>query len=202
MLSIYNGSGHKASILSSGSSDTTHTFPAVGGTILNSGTTSYTPIVTSGKKIGTLKIDNVSQDLYVPEITMDTTPTQDSTNAVTSNGIYESISSITTLHKSITLQSGEDLNDLYISQSPSNVDCVTRKWVIPSATVGASLLNLPATYKTVYANAEIEWHTVKNNGVGYQILTAGTNSSFQRFMRFKNANGWTAWYTLFDTDSA
>ena len=135
-------------------------------------------------------------------LTFDSAPTEDSTNPVTSGGVFTALAGITALHKAVVLDSGADLNDLYISQSPVTADCVTRKWVIPSATVGASLLHLPSSYKTVYANCEIEWHTVKNNGVGYQILTAGTNASFQRFMRFRNADGWGSWYTLFDTDNA
>lgn len=135
-------------------------------------------------------------------LSWDAAPIENSTNPVTSGGLYAILSAIDTLHKAVTLETGADLNDLYIDQSPTNADCVTRKWVIPSATVGASLLHLPASYKTVYANCEIEWHTVKSGGVGYQIMTAGTNSSFQRFMRFRNASGWTGWYTVFDTDNA
>lgn len=135
-------------------------------------------------------------------LTFDTAPLPSSTNPVTSNGVYVALEAIAALHKAVTLESGADLDDLYVDQSPTNADCVTRKWVIPSAAVGASLMHLPSSYKTVYANCEIEWHTVKSNGVGYQIMTAGTNSSFQRFMRFRNASGWTAWYTIFDTDNA
>lgn len=135
-------------------------------------------------------------------LTFDTTPLPSSTNPVTSDGIYSAINAVNTLLKAVTLASNADLDDLYVDQSPTNDDCVTRKWVIPSAAVGASLRHLPASYKTVYPNAEIEWHTVKSGGVGYQIMTAGTNASFQRFMRFRNTSGWTAWYTIFDTDNA
>ena len=119
-----------------------------------------------------------------------------------SDTLDSTIGAIGALHKAITLESGTDIDNLYVDQSPTSVDCVTRKWVIPSATVGASLQHLPASYKTVYPNAEIEWHTVKSGGVGYQIMTAGTNSSFQRFMRFRNASGFSNWYTIFDTDNA
>lgn len=132
----------------------------------------------------------------------DSVPTDGSTKPVYSGGVYTAIENVSALHKAVTLAANADLNDLYIDQSPSNVDCVTRKWVIPSASVGGTLVNRPATYKTVYPNCEIEWHTVKGNGVGYQIMTAGTNSSFQRFMRFRTASGWSSWYTLFDTDNA
>ena len=41
-----------------------HTLPSSGGTILNTGTTSFTQSLSSGTKIGTIKINNVSTDLY------------------------------------------------------------------------------------------------------------------------------------------
>ena len=42
----------------------THEFPATGGTILNSGTTSFSRSLTSGTKIGTITINNTPTDLY------------------------------------------------------------------------------------------------------------------------------------------
>lgn len=45
-------------------SDTIHTLPETNGTILNTGTTSFTQTLTSGTKIGTIKIDNTSTDIY------------------------------------------------------------------------------------------------------------------------------------------
>lgn len=44
----------------------THTLPTTNGTILNSGTTSFTRTITSGTKIGTIKINNSSTDIYAP----------------------------------------------------------------------------------------------------------------------------------------
>jgi hypothetical protein len=41
-----------------------HTLPATSGTILNTGTTSFTASLTSGTKIGTIKINGTSTDLY------------------------------------------------------------------------------------------------------------------------------------------
>lgn len=43
-----------------------HVLPTTGGTILNTGTTSFTPSLTSGTAIGTLKINNTSTTLYAP----------------------------------------------------------------------------------------------------------------------------------------
>ena len=42
----------------------THTFPATSGTVLNSGTTSFTRSLTSGTKIGSIKINGTSTDIY------------------------------------------------------------------------------------------------------------------------------------------
>ena len=43
-----------------------HILPSTGGTILNTGTTSFTQILTSGTKIGTIKINGTSSDIYAP----------------------------------------------------------------------------------------------------------------------------------------
>ena len=45
-------------------SNATHTFPATSGTVLNSGTTSFTQTVTSGREIGKLKINGTTVSLY------------------------------------------------------------------------------------------------------------------------------------------
>ena len=43
-----------------------HTLPTIGGTILNTGTTSFTQTLSSGTKIGTIKINGTSSDIYAP----------------------------------------------------------------------------------------------------------------------------------------
>ena len=57
-----------------------HTLPATSGTILNSGTTSFTQSLTSGTKIGSIKINGTSTDLYAPS-NSDTKNTAGSTNS-------------------------------------------------------------------------------------------------------------------------
>ena len=49
-----------------GSDNVKHALPATSGTILNTGTTSFTQSLTSGTAIGTLKINNKSTTLYAP----------------------------------------------------------------------------------------------------------------------------------------
>ena len=46
-----------------------HILPSTGGTILNTGTTSFTQTLTSGTKIGTIKINGTSSDIYAPNDT-------------------------------------------------------------------------------------------------------------------------------------
>lgn len=53
----------------------THTLPATTGTILNSGTTSFTQSLSSGTKIGSIKINGTPTDIYAPTNT-DTKVTQ------------------------------------------------------------------------------------------------------------------------------
>lgn len=43
-----------------------HVLPSTGGTILNTGTTSFTQVLSSGTKIGTIKINGSSSDIYAP----------------------------------------------------------------------------------------------------------------------------------------
>lgn len=63
------------------SSTVAHSLPTTGGTILNTGTTSFTQTLTSGTKVGSIKINGTSQDIYAPTNTNTTyTLTQDSTD--------------------------------------------------------------------------------------------------------------------------
>ena len=49
-----------------GTNNATHKLPATSGTILNTGTTSFTQTLTSGTEIGTVKINSVETKLYAP----------------------------------------------------------------------------------------------------------------------------------------
>lgn len=65
-LFLYSEKSGRAEIVYDASSTATvvHTFPATAGTILNTGTTSFTQSLSSGTKIGTIKINGTSTDLY------------------------------------------------------------------------------------------------------------------------------------------
>lgn len=67
----------------------THTLPATTGIILNSGTTSFTQTLTSGIKIGAIKINGTSKDIYgvskISQLENDANYIQDD---VIANGVY------------------------------------------------------------------------------------------------------------------
>lgn len=64
-IDIYSESSSYGSIEQANvTSAVTHTLPATSGTILNTGTTSFTASLTSGTKIGTIKINGTSTDIY------------------------------------------------------------------------------------------------------------------------------------------
>ena len=64
-LRIYSGNKGYVDIYATDSaSNSTHYIPATGGTLLNTGTTSFTRTLTSGTKIGTIKINGTSTDIY------------------------------------------------------------------------------------------------------------------------------------------
>lgn len=65
-LFLYSEKSGRAEIVydAAATATVTHTFPATAGTILNTGTTSFTQSLSSGTKIGTIKINGTSTDLY------------------------------------------------------------------------------------------------------------------------------------------
>lgn len=64
-LAIYSeSSGYGVIHQADTTSGLTHILPATGGTILNTGTTSFTQTLSSGTKIGTIKINGTNTDLY------------------------------------------------------------------------------------------------------------------------------------------
>lgn len=66
-LTLYSKSSGYSALRSADTTEVvSHMLPATGGTILNTGTTSFTRSLTSGTKIGSIKINNTSTDIYAP----------------------------------------------------------------------------------------------------------------------------------------
>ena len=85
-LRVYGANTQYAQIVSvdTATGNTTHALPDTSGTILNTGTTSYTATLTSGTKIGSITINGTSVDLYAP------------TDAATWNGLVDDHSTANT----------------------------------------------------------------------------------------------------------
>jgi hypothetical protein len=65
LIRLYSpGTSYHTFKVSSTNSEIIQTFPATSGTVLNTGTTSFTQVLTSGTKIGTIKINGTSTDIY------------------------------------------------------------------------------------------------------------------------------------------
>ena len=82
-IRIYSKSSSYSAIVSADTTATReHILPATAGTILNTGTTSFTQVLSSGTKIGTIKINGTSTDIYCETNTnTDTEVTQGLTNS-------------------------------------------------------------------------------------------------------------------------
>lgn len=61
-----NGSGSGSIVQETTSNELTHVLPNIGGTLLNTGNTSFSPILSSGTEIATIKINGQEQTLYAP----------------------------------------------------------------------------------------------------------------------------------------
>lgn len=67
ILTLFSKKNGKAYLRSADlDNDATHVLPATGGTLLNSGTTSFTQTLTSGTQIGSIKINGTTTTLYAP----------------------------------------------------------------------------------------------------------------------------------------
>lgn len=127
-------------------------------------------------------------------LTFDTTPIENSTNPVTSGGLYIAINSLKadTIPQLMVLN--DDVNNYRISESISNHSGIKR-WVCPSSTVRNSLTNLPADFPS-YPDFEIEFRQFKSNGVGMQTITGGSASSMYIAKRFFKNDTFSPWYKV------
>lgn len=124
-------------------------------------------------------------------LTFDTTPTENSTNPVTSGGLFNAINSLKadTIPQLMVLN--DDVNNYRISESISEHSGVKR-WVCPSSAVRESLTNLPADFPA-YPDFEIEFKQFKSNGIGMQTITGGSTSSLYIAKRFYKNSEFSAW---------
>lgn len=112
-LTLYSKSSGYSAIRAADTTEVvSHMLPAISGTILNTGTTSFTRSLTSGTKIGSIKINNTNTDIYAPTNT-DTkvtavenhyTPSADSSAALSTSASGATAAWNIDVVKGVTLQ--------------------------------------------------------------------------------------------------
>lgn len=98
-INLYSPSTSYSRILQEGiTSPVSHVFPTTGGTVLNSGTTSFTPSITSGSKSGVLKINGNSYNIYFTDtkVTQTNTTTSAAYRLLMSGNANDTTQTVTT----------------------------------------------------------------------------------------------------------
>lgn len=132
-------------------------------------------------------------------LTFDTTPTENSTNPVTSGGVFNAINSLKADTIPQLMALNDDVNNYRISESISEHSGI-RRWVCPSSTIRDSLTNLPGDFPS-YPDFEIRFEQFKSNGIGMQTITGGSTSSLYIAKRVYKNNTFSDWNkVIFETD--
>ena len=149
--------------------NSTHTLPSTGGTILNTGTTSFTQSLTSGTKVGTIKINGTETILYAPT----------NTNTTYSAGTGLSLSSTTFSVKTGYTTSGnnravqaDSSGNLYVTQKDTTYSSMTEAEITAGTGTTARLIT-PARLKTAVETWS-ERDIIQAAGTGTTSLAAGT----------------------------
>ena len=149
--------------------NSTHTLPSTSGTILNTGTTSFTQSLTSGTKVGTIKINGTETILYAPT----------NTNTTYSAGTGLSLSSTTFNVKLGYATSGnnravlaDDDGNLYVTQRYTSYSSMTAAEITAGNGTTARVIT-PANLKTAIETWS-ERDIIQAAGTGSTSLAAGT----------------------------
>ena len=177
-----------------------HTFPATSGTILNSGTTSFTQTLTSGTKIGSIKINGTSTDIYAPTNT-DANVTQ---TATTTNANYEVLFSATadnttrteTARKNSNLKFNPSTGSLYTSKYYGEFECLNE---VGNTSYAMVLAVNPDTHQPntlrKTPNAIISFKSGTASEEGWAQITLGNET------KSGTAGNSTGWLKLFSPSS-
>lgn len=184
MGSLAITSGSYANIVTSASlssANVTQTLPAKTGTVLNSATTSFTQTLTSGTKIGTIKINDVETDLYCQTNTdNDTKVTQniksDNKNYPLLLSYYESSSTTT------TAQTANRASGIYANPSTGTITATNFAGTINGYTISGNVA------KAVPSNAVFTdtTYTFESGASGaYFKVTPSTSGASQQTVYIK-----------------
>lgn len=197
-----------------------HTLPTIGGTILNTGTTSFTQTLSSGTKIGTIKINGTSSDIYAPTDT-DTKVTQ--TNTTTSadyrvllSGNANDTTETTTGRKSTNLRFNPSSGGLYsfgflwtdITGQTLDINTLTlsdgtlhsRRFIEKTDGGASNITNIPVTGHPFLLEVDlIRWGSTTDY-ITRQRFTNAANGTYS-YVRYCTNGTWGSWTTRKYTDT-
>ncbi len=173
-LRLYSSSTSYSQILAANTTSAiSHTLPATGGTILNTGTTSYTATQTSGNAIGTLKINGTDTVLYSKD----------------------SVTNATNASKATADGNGLNIVDGYSKANTKEDSGLSFDDVGSGKALQRSGLYSAYISNTWYDLINIRHRNGNNDGVSYgmQFMTAMTSLNNGLFLRKQSGNSWTGW---------
>ena len=223
LLKLYSpGTSYHTLKGASTSSIVEHTLPTTGGTILNDVTTSFTQTLSSGTKIGTIKINGTSTDLYCETNTnTDTKVTQ--TNTTTSadyrvllSGNANDTTETTTGRKSANLKFNPSSGGLYsfgflwtdITGSTLDINTLTlsngtlhsRRFIEKTDGGAANITNIPVTGKPFLLEVDLIRWASTTDYITRQRFTNAANGTYS-YVRYCTSGTWGSWTTRKYTDT-
>lgn len=147
------GTGYATLHAAESSSNSTHYLPTTGGTLLNTGTTSFTATLTSGTKIGSIKINGTTTDIYCQTNT-DTNTKVTQSNSTTANfrPLMMGYTNTTTVADLATTVTEQIYASTKIYAQPSTGNVYATKFV-GTATAAETLVSKALTVDTLDVTA-------------------------------------------------
>ena len=223
VLTLYSkGTSYHSIETTETSTSVKHTLPATTGTILNSGTTSFTQTLSSGTKIGTIKINGTSTDLYCETNTnTDTKVTQ--TNTTTSadyrvllSGNANDTTETTTGRKSVNLRFNPSSGGLYSfgflwtditgltldinTLTLSNGTLHSRRFIEKTDGGAANITNIPVTGHPFLLEVDLIRWASTTDYITRQRFTNAVNGTYS-YVRYCTSGTWGSWTTRKYTDT-
>jgi hypothetical protein len=169
-------SGSYANILTSASlttADVTQTLPATAGTILNTGTTSFTQVLTSGTKIGTITINGTSTDIYCQ-----TNTNTDTKVNVTKDETHKAYLLGTTTTPTTTAAAVESVADtgVYLSTNAGEIVATNIVSKVNNYTIGGNV-NVSVPSDAVFTDTTYTFAEGSTNGKFTVTPSGGTAQS-------------------------
>lgn len=201
-INLYSPSTSYSRILQEGiTSPVSHIFPTTGGTVLNSGTTSFTPSITSGSRSGVLKINNNSYNIYFTDtkVTQTNTTTSGAYRLLMSGNANDTTQTVTT-HKSSKFTANPSTGCLTASMFKGAYSTVYSGTISRSSgTITISnLWNYSLLFLSIYnidaTLAQVDRYPIAvqklyaGNSEAIYIFTANGALSTSKFLTFKKSS--------------